>query len=130
MRWRTGAARAVAAGSRDALVAPTARAVTKTLAIRVDGRVVSTPSINEPLHGDTFYILERDPQALATDPDGDRGRLPWVCRALSYATLALCRGGASLTMNSCNGLKPGPDVQAARIAAPANGRTTSSARVT
>ncbi|RSU58855.1 SecDF P1 head subdomain-containing protein [Sphingomonas koreensis] len=52
------------ASSRSALFDLTGRAVGKALAVRVDGRIVFEPHINEPIQGDTFHIQATDSQTL------------------------------------------------------------------
>lgn len=49
---------------RSALFDLTGRAVGKTLAVRIDGRVVFEPHISEPLQSDTVHIQADDPQTL------------------------------------------------------------------
>lgn len=52
------------ATGRDAFAILTERASGESLAARVDDQVVSEPSFNETLQGDSFHIQTRDPQAL------------------------------------------------------------------
>jgi hypothetical protein len=52
------------AESRGSFAALTERSVGLKLAVLVDGRVISEPTINEPIRDGRFYLQARDPQTL------------------------------------------------------------------
>lgn len=52
------------AESRGSFAVLTERAVGLKLTVLVDGRVISEPSINEPIRDGRFYLQARDPQTL------------------------------------------------------------------
>lgn len=114
----------------NALASLFARAVTENLAVRVDGGVVSEPFVAEPLQGDSFHIRRATRKRWNVSARWSRSAAEGLSGSLLRHPGA-CRGGPFLAMSSCDGFRSRAGTQAARIAAvPANGRTTSSARVT